>query len=198
VKQTVDQASGSAHEDLTLCRETAAGNQAAFTALAAKYRKRIFSVGYGFFRNPDDTEDFVQDVLVKLYTSVGTFRGESLFSTWLMRIAYNTAVNSVKRRREYTSLAEDFEVADASLGPEESHLKEVSRLAIREAVSSLPERYRACVDMYFFYDMPYADIGEVTGLPVNTIKSHVFRAKKLLRERLDDGESPSFTMRSEP
>ena len=53
----------------------------------------------------------------------------------------------------------------------------------------MPERYRVCVDMFFFYDMPYADISEVTGLPVNTIKSHVFRAKKLLRDRLEEGES---------
>lgn len=186
---TVDPGLHSAHEDLTLCRETAAGNQASFAALAAKYRKRIFSLGYGFFRNSDDAEDFVQDVLVKLYTSIGTFRGESRFSTWLMRIAYNTAINSIKRRKDYTSLAEDFDVVDTGEGPEEEHLRSTSKDAIREAVSTLPERYRVCVDMFFFYDMPYADISEVTGLPVNTIKSHVFRAKKLLRDRLSEGEA---------
>lgn len=179
----------SAQEDLTLCRETAAGNQKAFATLAAKYRKRIFSLGYGFFRNSDDTEDFVQDVLVKLYMSIGTFRGESRFSTWLMRIAYNTAINSIKRRKDYTSLAEDFEVIDTGDGPEEAHLRSASKEAILEAVTTLPERYRVCVDMFFFYDMPYADISEVTGLPVNTIKSHVFRAKKLLRDRLEEGEA---------
>lgn len=160
----------------------------AFTELAGKYRKRIFNLGYGFFRNADDTEDFIQDVLVKVYISLASFRGESQFSTWLMRIAYNTAINSVKRRREYTSLAEDFDIADPTANPEEEHLRACSQEAIREAVKILPERYRICVDMYFFYDMPYADISEVTGLPVNTIKSHVFRAKKILREHLDEGD----------
>jgi RNA polymerase sigma factor, sigma-70 family len=177
-----------AHEDTVLCREVLAGNTAAFALLATKYRKRIFSLGYSFFKNADDTEDFVQDVLVKTYTSLGSFRGESLFSTWLMRIAYNTAINSIKRRREYTSLAEDFEIMDTSGNPEDVHLRSCSLEAIREALDTLPERYRVCVDMYFFYDMPYADISEVTGLPVNTIKSHVFRAKKLLRGRLDEGD----------
>lgn len=141
-----------------------------------------------FFRNPDDAEDFVQDVLVKVYVSLASFRGESRFSTWLMRIAYNTAINSVKRKREYTSLAEDFDIIDPSENPEEEHLRECSREAVKVAVKGLPERYRVCVDMFFFYDMPYADISEVTGQPVNTIKSHVFRAKKLLKERLDEGE----------
>lgn len=175
------------NEDFVLCHEVLAGNNGAFSTLAEKYRKRIFRLGVSFFRNPDDAEDFVQDVLVKMYVSLATFRGESRFSTWLMRIAYNTAINSVKRRREYTSLAEDFEIADTSENPEDAHLKACSSEAIREAVKTLPERYRVCVDMYFFYDMPYADISEVTGQPVNTIKSHVFRAKKLLREHLDEG-----------
>ncbi len=170
-----------------LVRETLAGNQSSFALLAKKYRKRIFGLGYSFFRNADDAEDFVQDVLVKLYVSLASFRGESLFSTWLMRVAYNTAINSVKRRHEYVSLAEDFDVVDPAENPEEEQLREQSREAIRNAVADLPDRYKACVDMFFFYDMPYADIGEVTGLPVNTIKSHVFRAKKILKERLEQG-----------
>lgn len=177
-------------DDLSLCREILAGDASAFTVLAGKYRKRIFSLGYSFFKNPDDADDFVQDVLVKMYVSLASFRGESQFSTWLMRIAYNTAINSVKRKREYTSLAEDFDIADPGENPEELHLRECSRTAIRDALSSLPERYRVCVDMYFYYDMPYADISEVTGLPVNTIKSHVFRSKKILREHLAEGETP--------
>lgn len=185
IGQTEKQASSS--EDLILAREILAGNQASFATLAKKYRKRIFSLGYGFFRNADDAEDFVQDVLVKVYVSLSTFRGESQFSTWLMRIAYNTAINSIKRRKEYTSLAEDFDIIDPSENPEEKHMRECSRDAIRDALKELPERYRVCVDMFFFYDMPYAEICDVTGLPVNTIKSHVFRAKKLLKERLDEG-----------
>ena len=83
----------------------------------------------------------------------------------------------------------DFEIVDPGMSPEEALVRDCSATAIRDALATLPERYRVCVDMYFFYDMPYADIGDVTGLPVNTIKSHVFRAKKLLRARLDEGEN---------
>ncbi len=183
-----DSRPASAQEDTVLCTEVLAGNSSAFTILAEKYRKRIFGLGYSFFKNPDDTDDFVQDVLVKMYVSLATFRGEARFSTWLMRIAYNTAINSVKRKREYTSLAEDYEIEDPCENPEQQHMRAMTRKAIRTALGTLPERYRVCVDMYFYYDMPYADISEVTGLPVNTIKSHVFRAKKILREQLAEGE----------
>ncbi len=173
-------------DDLFLCKEIAAGNTASFSILAEKYQKRIFSLGFSFFKNADDSDDFVQDVLVKLYVSIASFRGESQFSTWLMRIAYNTAINSIKRKREYTSLAEDFDIADPSDNPEEALIRACSRSAIIEALETLPEKYRVCVDMYFYYDMAYGDISEVTGQPVNTIKSHVFRAKKILREHLGE------------
>lgn len=176
-------------DDILLCKEVLAGNLSAFTLLAEKYRRRIMGLGYSFFKNGDDAEDFLQDVLIKVYTSLSSFRGEARFSTWLMRVAYNTAINSVKRRKVYASLAEDFDIVDTDDNPEERHLKLCSQEAIRSAMEILPERFRVCVDLYFFYDMPYADISEVTGLPVNTIKSHVFRAKKILRARLEEGES---------
>lgn len=188
LQQTNDRKLDPVQDDNLLCKEILAGNTAAFTVLATRYRRRILSLGYSFFKNGDDAEDFLQDVLVKLYTSLGSFRGDSRFSTWLMRVAYNTAVNSIKRRKTYVSLAEDFDIMDPDENPEEEHLRTCSREAVRIAMETLPERFRVCVDMYFFYDMPYADISEVTGLPVNTIKSHVFRAKKILRETLDEGD----------
>lgn len=173
-------------DDLVLCGKIIDGDTASFTTLAVRYRKRIFSLGLSFFKNSDDTEDFVQDVLVKVYISLASFRGESQFSTWLMRIAYNTAINSIKRKKEYTSLAEDFDIEDSSENPEDQLLRKCSRMAIASALETLPEKYRICIDLYFYYDMAYADISEVTGQPVNTIKSHVFRAKKMLRENLGE------------
>lgn len=121
-----------------------------------------------------------------MYTRLSTFRGESLFSTWLMRVAYNTAINSVKRRKEYASLSDEFDVIDSDLTPEETELKKVTILAVREAVKELPERYGVCLDMYFFYDMTYNEISEIVDLPVNTIKSHIFRAKKILKDKLSE------------
>jgi RNA polymerase sigma-70 factor (ECF subfamily) len=141
-------------------------------------------MGHSFFRNTEDTSDFTQEVFLKVFRNLARFEGRSRFSTWLYKIAYNTAVNSVTRKKEYRSLAEESVAEEDS--PERKLLRETARQAVLEAVAALPERYRVCVDLFFFYDRSYQEIEAITGFPINTIKSHVFRAKKLLREKLED------------
>jgi RNA polymerase sigma-70 factor (ECF subfamily) len=141
-------------------------------------------MGLSFFRNAEDASDFAQEVFLKVFRSLPRFEGRSRFSTWLYKIAYNTAVNGIKRKREYRSLAEDDCLSDEET-PERKILRSAAREAVLEALLDLPERYRICVDLFFFYGRSYQEIGVITGYPVNTIKSHVFRAKKLLREKLE-------------
>ena len=172
--------------DYEVCKAVLNGNTQAFAILAAQYQKRVYMLGLSFFDNTDDCEDFVQDVMLKAYSALGTFRAEAPFATWLMRIAYNTALNSVKKRNRYSSLADGIEIEYRGDNPEEKHLNECIVLSVREAVNSLPDNYRICIDLYFFYDMSYTDIAAVTELPLNTIKSHIFRAKKILREYLKE------------
>ena len=172
--------------DSELVKSTLDGDQKSFARLMTLYKKRIVAIGMGFFKNAADTEDFVQEVFLKAYTKLDTFRGDSLFSTWLTRIAYNTAVNSVNRRDEYVQLSDESILQDPSDTPEEVQIRKVTGQAIREAIKELPEQYAICLDMYFFYDVPYAEISNITGLPVNTIKSHIFRAKKILKEKLEE------------
>ena len=185
-------------QDRLLCKAVLAGNTETFSLIAAKYQKRIYSLGMSFFKNHDDSEDFVQDIMLKTFSALPKFRGESSFSTWLMRIAYNSAINSVKRKREFVSAFDDFEIKTNDLTPEERQIQNCVKNSIRWAVSSLPEKYRICIDLYFFYDMPYADIESVTGIPVNTIKSHIFRSKKILKTELENQgiygqeESPEY------
>ncbi len=174
-------------EDRDLVALTIGGDNRAFGLLISRHQRAIRSLGIGFLRNEEDVGDFVQEVFLKAYRSLGSFQGRSQFSTWLYRIAYNTGVNTVKRRKEYKSLSEDVDLPDLD-NPERQALRTAARQAVRQAVSELPERYRVCVDLYFFYDLSYPDIEMVTGFPVNTIKSHVFRAKMLLREKLADFE----------
>jgi RNA polymerase sigma-70 factor (ECF subfamily) len=90
----------------------------------------------------------------------------------------------MNRKKEYRSLAEEDAGVDGDT-PERSLLRSVIKEAVTDAVRDLPDRYRACVDLFFFYDRSYQEIEAITGFPVNTIKSHVHRAKKMLREKLD-------------
>jgi len=163
------------------------GDTEAFSILVRRHRSRVFRVGMGFFRDEDEAADFAQDVFIKAYTALGSFQGRSRFSTWLLRIAYNTAVNAKKRRRDSLRLDPEADLP-GSPGTDESHLREETVRTIREAVATLPPRQAVCVELCFYYDLSYPEISEITGFPVNTIKSHVFRAKRLLRGRLGEAK----------
>jgi RNA polymerase sigma-70 factor (ECF subfamily) len=170
-------------DDRFIASRVAAGEKELFRYLMVRHQRAVYGMGRSFFRSDEDAADFVQDVFLKVYRSLSRFEGRSRFSTWLYSIAYNTAVNGVARRREYHSLAEDEGGVEWDT-PERKLVRSAAREAVLAAVGGLPERYRVCVDMYFFYGRSYQEIETITGFPVNTIKSHVFRAKKLLRERL--------------
>ena len=79
-----------------------------------------------------------------------------------------------------------LKILDTTTDPEEKHLREMTAQVIRESISELPEKFSICLIFYFYYDMSYNEISIITDLPVNTIKSHVFRAKKILRDKLSE------------
>lgn len=171
--------------DSALVQSALSGNTSSFARLMSLYKTRIFYFGKSFFHNDADSEDFVQDVFLKVFMHLDSFKGISQFSTWLMRIAWTTAVNAVNRRKEYLPIADETALLDNDSTPEEKQIKKLTGEAVRQAITELPEKYAVCIEMYFFYDIPYQEISEITEFPVNTIKSHIFRAKKILREKLN-------------
>ncbi|MCL2069659.1 MAG: sigma-70 family RNA polymerase sigma factor [Treponema sp.] len=170
-------------EDRTLVAQIVSGQKELFRLLIKRHERAVYGMGMSFFRNTDDASDFTQEVFLKVFRRLSHFEGRSRFSTWLYKIAYNTAINKLNRNKEYYSLAEESLVPDTDT-PERKVLRELARSAVLEAVRELPERFRLCVDLFFFYDRSYQEIEAITGYPVNTIKSHVFRAKKILRGKL--------------
>ena len=174
-----------ADDDEIILEQILAGQKEFFRLLVKRYERAIHGMGMGFFRNAEDASDFTQDVFLKVFRSLAGFQGRSRFSTWLYKIAYNTAINSVKRNKDYRSLSEDDIFLDKDT-PERAMLRKASQEAIQEALEDLPPRFRVCVDLFFFYDCSLKEIEAITGYPVNTVKSHVFRAKKQLRKKLED------------
>jgi len=174
--------------DLLISSQIVSGQKDLFRLLVRQHEKAVYGMGLSFFRNPEDASDFTQEVFLKAYRNLSLFEGRSRFSTWLYKIAYNTALNEVNRKKEYNSLAqEDLDkVFNNAETPERLALRNAAKETVQAAIKELPERFRICIDLFFFYDRSYQEIEVITGLPVNTIKSHVFRAKTLLREKLED------------
>jgi RNA polymerase sigma-70 factor (ECF subfamily) len=174
--------------DQLIVSQVVSGQKDLFRLLVRQHEKAVYGMGLNFFRNPQDASDFTQEVFLKAYRSLSGFEGRSRFSTWLYKIAYNTAINEVNRRKEYHSLSEE-DTADLPIisgdTPERTVLRNAAKEAVQAAIKELPERFRVCVDLFFFYDRSFKEIEAITGIPVNTIKSHVYRAKILLREKLE-------------
>ncbi|HAK68067.1 MAG TPA: RNA polymerase subunit sigma-24 [Treponema sp.] len=181
-----DDAAHILRRDKALVKDVLHGKTESFATLMSLYVKRVQALGFSFFRNPTDTEDFVQDVFLKVYRHLESFRGESSFATWLTRIAYNTAINTRTRAKDVLPLEGEIELPSSIDTPEETQLRRFTREAVQEAVKELPDQYAVCLIFYFFHDFSYEEIAIITGFPVNTIKSHIFRAKKILRQKLKD------------
>ncbi len=175
---------GTERTDEEIVAHVLEGKREAFAELVRRNQDRVFSLGLKFFHNRDDACDFVQEVFVRAYERLAGYRGEAKFSTWLLKVAYYHGISSTRKRQPPESLPEDYEPRDPGKSPEDLELARAAKAAVAAAVMELPERYRICLDLYFSMGMTYEEITGVTGIPEGTVKSHVFRAKKILREAL--------------
>ena len=123
--------------------------------------------------------------MLKAYQALPSFKKTSSFYTWLMRIAYNMAINSANRKNQFTLSIDEDDFVSSVLSPEENFIKRCLQTAIKKAVNNLPENYKICIELYFFYCLAYTDIEEITGLPKGTIKSYIFRAKRILKAEIE-------------
>ena len=176
-------------DDNVLVKKVLAGNAAAYRMLVERHQARIYYLGLKFFHNPEEAEDFSQDLFLRAFEKLKSFKARVPFSAWLYRVAFNLAVNRyhVNRRR----LAEtdlDIQIPDLRTSLEGSFEKEELRREIQKILAALPDIYNLAVRMHYFDGLSYPEISRATGIPVGTLKSHIFRAKKLIRRALAGGK----------
>lgn len=172
--------------DNLLVRRILGGEIDAYREIVARHQARVFYLGLKFFHNRHDAEDYAQEVFFKAFEKLQSFKGEVPFSSWLNKIAYNMAVNHYhKQRRAYVEVAMPVEPRDTSLGPEIRVLRNELRERVRNALKKIPDTYKPVINLHFFEGLSYPEISRLLSIPVNTIKSYVFRTKQLLRSRLE-------------
>jgi RNA polymerase sigma-70 factor, ECF subfamily len=168
--------------DEQIIKQVLLGGIESFQVIVERYQKKIFGIGMRFFKNRDDSYDFTQEVFLRAYESLKSYAGRAPFRFWLTKIAYNHGINRIGAKRTEPEVPDEVPADETT--PETGHLRGEIRMTLMEAVKSLPDRYRICVDLYFFMGFTYGEISEITGYPVNTIKSNVLRAKIMLRDEL--------------
>jgi RNA polymerase sigma-70 factor, ECF subfamily len=168
--------------DEQIVRQVLLGGIESFKIIVERYQKKIFGIGMRFFKNRDDSYDFVQEVFIRAFESLKSYAGRAPFRFWLTKIAYNHGINRIGAKRIEPEVPEEIPADDTT--PETGHLRGEIREVLLGAINELPDRYRICVDLYFFMGFTYHEISDITGYPVNTIKSNVLRAKTMLRDEL--------------
>jgi RNA polymerase sigma factor (sigma-70 family) len=134
---------------------------------------------------PATVDDVAQDVLIAVAEKIAGFRGEAKFTTWLYQVARFKAIDHLRRQRDADSL--DEETAPGPTETERMSSLIASRTTIRDAIEALPEHYRTAVVLRDVERVPYAEIAELAGIPINTAKTRVARGRALLAGRLATG-----------
>jgi RNA polymerase sigma-70 factor (ECF subfamily) len=169
------------------------GSEAAFRHLAARYERPLFSFVLRMVRNRSVAEDLSQEVLLKVFRGLRAFDPERKFSSWLFKIAHNATIDWLRRRGPVEEsldapVSDDGpprEVVDErGLTPEQwRHNAELGR-ALDRAVAALRTEFRAVVLLRFREGLAYEEIAEATGLPLGTVKTFLFRARRQMAHHL--------------
>ncbi len=161
------------------------GGERAFGELIRRHQGKVRGLLMRLASDRNLADDLAQEVFLRAYRGLCGFEGRARFSTWLYRIAYNVYLNHRARTREHAALPENYE--SSAMSPETSMCAARSDLRrdLDAAIAGLPERYRAVVMLYSLEDVSYPEIAEILDLPLGTVKTHLHRAKRMLRERLD-------------
>jgi RNA polymerase sigma-70 factor (ECF subfamily) len=174
-----------AEPDNELVRRVLAGQVEAYGQLVARHQARVFYLGLKFLRRNEDAEDFAQEVFIRAYEKLSSFQGSVPFAAWLYRIAYNLAVNKYHLKKRQLQVVNTVEILpDSSFSPEHHLLAEELDEWVRKSLAKIPESYHVLIRMHFFEGLSYPEISKALEMPVNTIKSYIFRAKELIRQRL--------------
>lgn len=176
------------NEDEIISR-VVSGDVIAFKILVKQYEKLVIFMIGRLVQNDEDTKDLCQDVFIKVYKHLAGFKFQSKLSTWIAQIAYGTAINHLKKvsgKRNLTDDIADFENYHKTTEDPESILvkKNISSF-IHQQVEQLPVHYRTVLTLYHLNEFSYQEIEEITGMPEGTVKNYLFRARKLLKEKLE-------------
>lgn len=181
-------ASSAEQDDVALVSACLAGDQDAFALLVQRHQRRVFNLVFRMLQQYDEANEVTQDVFLAAWQGLSSFRGDARFSTWLYRIAYNCALKQLEQRKKDWALqaaiqAEPIE-SEEQVGVELAEAHDRQEF-VREHLSTLPAKYRAVLILRHLQDMTYEEMAEILTMPIGTIKTHLFRARNLLKERLE-------------
>jgi RNA polymerase sigma factor (sigma-70 family) len=193
---------GPTTSEAILVEAAKSGNHSAFEELRARHSNIAFRSAYRILGNRDDAEDSLQDAWMKAFVHLNTFDGRSKFSTWLTRIAINSALMILRRKRSHPETSmdwsrdgetrEQWEVPDSRSNVEDLYLKKEAERKLQEAIERLRPPLRSVIEIQRLHYGTNKEIADAAGISVAALKSRLLRAKALLRRSLQSSMSSTL------
>jgi RNA polymerase sigma-70 factor (ECF subfamily) len=182
-------------DDRQLVARILAGDREGFTELVGRYEKRIVNYVYRMTHRYEEAHDLAQEIFLKVYLALDRYDPKYQFSTWIFRIAQNSAIDALRKkslpevslttRPEDESKGKEREFPDVGVSPYRDLRNKQLSGAIDHAVEKLPVDYRELIQLRHFAELSYEEIAELKKLPLGTVKNKLFRARNLLKEELE-------------
>lgn len=180
-----------AANDRDLVARALQGEEAAYRILVERHKRGVFSLIVRLVGDREEAEDLAQEAFIRAFQNLRRFDPRYKFSSWLLKIAQNLAIDALRSRKPRPEPLHGRGEEGPPLqvpAEEESPAERVERLetgeALERAVAQLPAHYRAAIHLYHVQEKSYPEIAEILGLPIGTVKTHLFRARQALRELL--------------
>jgi RNA polymerase sigma factor (sigma-70 family) len=180
--------------DDILIQEALKGDQKAFRSLVSRHQASVYHIIVRMVRDKELADDLVQETFMKAFSSLRSYRSEYRFSTWLYKIAANSSIDHLRKKRiQALSLDAPVDTGDGQVGievpdytyhPDEEMVRREQSVSIAEAIAALPEKYRRVIIARHQEDKSYEEIAAELKVPVGTVKARIFRARELLKKRL--------------
>jgi len=183
-------------EDTRLIASALRGEQSAFKLLMKKYHDQISNLIFRIIHQQNHVEDLTQEVFIKAFGSLRSFNNEFAFSTWLYKIATNSSIDFIRKRKLNTFSIDKpvpmeesdytFELPDTSNEPDRDIIQRQRAKLLEQAINRLPEKYKRVIILRHTEERDYSEIAKILKLPIGTVKAHIFRARELLNKYLRD------------
>jgi RNA polymerase sigma-70 factor (ECF subfamily) len=170
--------------DIDLCRLAADGDLAAFEIIYQRYHRRTYSLCLRMTSSQTEAEDLTQEVFIQLFRKIGSFRGDSAFSTWLHRMTVNQVLMHFRRRsvkNEKTSETGDMPEQTVTGSANPNKMQVVDRIALKNAIAELPNGYRKVFILHDVQGLEHEEVARALGISVGTSKSQLHKARLKLR-----------------
>lgn len=180
--------SQSEQDDTQLVKASQQGDQDAFASLVQRHQRRVFNMVLRMLQDYEEASEVTQEAFLAAWMGLPSFRGEARFATWLYRIAYNCALKQLERRKRERYLRAAIEaeqiLEEVNKQAEDTLELRARQAIVREQLEQLPTKYRIVLTLRHIQEMTYEEMADILTLPIGTIKTHLFRARHLLKERL--------------